>query len=167
MKNKFFKDWVVPVALAVIIALLIREFVFFNIMVPSGSMIPTININDRILVTRVYNANNLKRGEVVVFNSKELKEKLIKRLIGLPGDVVDVREDGVYVNDKKLDESYVVNAGGKTGKYTVPSGKYFFLGDNRPISKDSRWWDDPYISKSDILGVARFVYFPFKDIRKL
>jgi signal peptidase I len=165
MKKKIFKDWILPAAVAVILALLIRQFVFFNILVPTGSMIPTININDRLLVTKIYNTNKLKRGEIVVFKSKELNETLIKRLIGLPGDVVEVKDDGVYVNNAKLNEPYVVNSGGKTGKYTVPEGKYFFLGDNRPISRDSRWWNDPYISASDIMGVARLVYYPLKDVK--
>lgn len=174
------KDWMVPIAVAFILTALVNKFVFFNIVVPTGSMIPTIELNDRILVTRIYNYNNLKTGEAVVFYSKELKSTLIKRLIGLPGDSITIKQNGdVYVNNKKLSEPYVVHPGGiptgigvgkdETGElnYKVPQGEYFFLGDNRVNSLDSRYWANHYISKEDIKGVARFTIFPFNRIGKL
>lgn len=99
--KKIFSSWIFPIIIAVILALLIKNFLFFNIKVPSESMFPTIKPGDRIFVTRVHNKGNLKRGDIVVFHSNELKEDLIKRLIGLPGDTVEVRNDGsVYVNSK-------------------------------------------------------------------
>lgn len=165
IKNKFIKDWVIPIGFALIIALFIKQYIFFNIIVPTGSMLPTIKLNDRILVTRIHNLNNLHRGEIIVFKSDELNETLVKRLVGLPGDKVSVKEDGVYVNNVKLDEPYVESPGGLTGEYEVPEGKYFFLGDNRPVSNDSRYWDNTYIPASAIIGVARFVYYPFSDIK--
>jgi signal peptidase I len=154
-------DWVYPIVIAIVLALGINKFIFFNITVPSESMYPTIKINDRIIVTRIYNYDKLKRGNVIVFHSDELHEELVKRLIGLPGDTVDVKEDGVYVNGTKLDESYVVNHGGKTGSYKVPAGEYFFLGDNRSNSFDSRLWKDSYIPKSQLKGKAVYTIFPF------
>ncbi|MDP4178614.1 MAG: signal peptidase I [Bacillota bacterium] len=172
----FIKDWVIPVLIAVLLTILIRKFLFFNIQVPTGSMIPTIEINDRLLVTKVYNTNHLKRGQVVVFTSKELNNTLIKRLIGLPGDTVTIKHNGdVYVNDKKIDQSYVVHPGGipmdstseEDISYQVPQGQFFFLGDNRANSDDSRYWQNHFIDKKDIMGVARITIFPFSRIGKL
>ncbi|NRW21330.1 signal peptidase I [Clostridium beijerinckii] len=90
-KSNFIKDWIIPIFCALVIAFLLRQFVFFNVYVPTGSMIPTINLNDKILVTRIHNFDNLKRGNVIVFYSDELKETLVKRLIGLPGDKIDIK----------------------------------------------------------------------------
>lgn len=165
--KQFIKDWVIPISAAIIIALLIRQFLFFTIDVPSCSMDPTIKIGDHIEVTKIYNYKNIKRGDVIVFNSKELKERLIKRVIGLPNETVEVKPDGtVLVNNQKINEPYVKNNGGKSGTYKVPKGKYFFMGDNRSNSYDSRYWNEPYIGTSDIIGKARFIYFPFSRIGK-
>lgn len=166
--KKIFKDWIVPIIAAIIIAFMINKFVFFNVIVPTGSMIPTINLKDKILVTRVHNKNNLKNGDVVVFHSDELEEDLIKRLIGKPNDEVEVREDGsLYVNQIKIDESYVVYPGGKTGKFKVPENSYFFMGDNRANSLDARYWQQPFISEKDIMGKARIIISPFSRFGKL
>lgn len=163
--KKITKDFILPIILAAILALLINTFLFFKAVVPSGSMLPTIQINEQLFVTKVYNFNNIKRQDIIVFYSKELKERLVKRVIGLPGDKVEVKQDGsVYVNDNLLSEPYIKEKGGNSGIYEVPKGKYFFLGDNRPISFDSRYWKDPYISKEDILGKARLVIYPFNKI---
>lgn len=172
--KKIFQDWVLPIIAAIIIAFIINKLIFFNVTVPTGSMLPTINLDDKILVTRVHNKNNLKHGDIVVFHSDELGdadsgEDLIKRLIGLPNDEVEIREDGsLYINGKEIEESYVVNPGGKAGiKFKVPEDSYFFLGDNRANSKDARYWEEPFISKSNIMGKARIVISPFSRFGKL
>jgi len=166
--KKIFKDWIVPIIAAIIIAFMINKFVFFNVTVPTGSMLPTINLKDKILVTRVHNKNNLENGDVVVFHSDELDEDLIKRLIGKPNDEVEIREDGsLYVNQIKIDESYVAYPGGKTGKFKVPEDRYFFMGDNRANSSDARYWQQPFISEKDIMGKARIIISPFSRFGKL
>jgi signal peptidase I len=167
--KKIFKDWILPIIAAIIIAFIINKVIFFNVSVPTGSMLPTINLNDKILVTRVHNRNNLKNGDIIVFHSSELGEDLIKRLIGLPNDEVDIKEDGsVYVNNVKVNESYVVNPGGKAGlKFKVPKDSYFFMGDNRINSLDARYWKNPYISGKDIMGKARIIISPFSRFGKL
>jgi signal peptidase I len=166
--KRIFKDWIIPIIAAIIIAFLINKFVFFNVTVPTGSMLPTINLKDKILVTRYHNKKKLKNGDVIVFHSEELNEDLIKRLIGLPNDEVEIKEDGsVYVNQKKVDESYVVYPGGKIGKFKVPEDSYFFMGDNRANSSDARYWDQPYIGKKDIMGKARIIISPFSRFGKL
>lgn len=163
----FIKEWVIPIAIAFIIALAINKFLFFKIIVPTESMYPTIKPHDRIVVTRVYNPQNLKRGQIVVFYSEELGERLVKRLIGLPGDKIDIKEGTVYVNGEKLNEPYVVNRDNMSGTYKVPQGEYFFLGDNRPNSEDSRYWQYPYIKSDQIEGKAVFILYPFNRVRML
>ncbi|MDO5038973.1 signal peptidase I [Clostridium sp.] len=163
-KLNFFKDWIIPIIIAVVLAILINRFLIFRVYIPSSSMAPTLNVNDRLLVTKVYKPENLKRGDIVVFNSKELDEIVIKRLIGLPGD--EIRFDGtsVYVNGKKLDEPYVKNPMEFYGTFKVPEGKYFFLGDNRANSNDARFWKNPYINGDQILGKAQVKIYPFNEI---
>lgn len=163
MKYKnFFKEWIVPVLSAIIVAVVINKFIFFQVSVPTKSMYPTIIPGDRIIVTRIYNKEKLQKGDIVVFYSKELNETLIKRLIGTPGDTIKVDENrDVYVNGQKVDQPYVVYNGGKAGEYKVPEGHYFFLGDNRANSLDARYWENTFISQEDIKGKARFVLFPF------
>lgn len=166
-KNNFFKEWVIPILSALVIVFLLRQFVFFNVYVPSGSMIPTININDKVLVTRIHNFNNLKRGDVIVFYSDELGETLVKRLIGLPGDKIEIKNGAVFVNGEKVEENYVKNKDNYNGNFEVPQGKYFFLGDNRPVSLDARFWKEHYIDSSKIEGKAQFIFYPFKDFGML
>ncbi|MDQ0460357.1 signal peptidase I [Clostridium sardiniense] len=148
----------------IVIAVLINKFIIFTAYIPSESMVPTLNVGDRLLVTRVYNPSNLKRGDVVIFKSNELNEILVKRLIGLPGDEIEFKGTSVYVNGEMLDEPYIKNPMEFEGTYKVPDNEYFFLGDNRNNSYDSRFWKDPYIGGSDIIGKAQFIIWPLKDI---
>lgn len=161
--DSFVKDWVIPIVLAVALAFFINTFAFFQVSVPTSSMYPTIKPGDRIIVTRVYNPSNLERGDIVVFESDELQETLIKRLIGLPGDEIQIDDSGtVIVNGELLDEPYIVNPQNKPGHFQVPEDKYLFFGDNRANSRDSRYWEEPFIDANKIKGEARFILFPFK-----
>ena len=162
-KSNFFKDWVVPLVLAFGIALLIKQFVLFKVYIPSGSMIPTLNIGDHLFVTRVYNLENIERGDILVFDSKELNDVLIKRLIGLPGDKISIVNGKISVNGEELKEDYVVNKDNYYGEFNVPEGKYFFCGDNRGPSYDSRKWTNPYIDGKDIQAKAQIKVYPFSD----
>ena len=156
IKN-FIYEWGVPVISAVIIAILINKFLLFKVLIPSESMVPTLNVNDRLFVTRVYNLEKLKRGDILVFYSEELQEDLIKRLIGLPGDKIQIINGVVSVNGEVLEEDYI----------GALEGKYFFLGDNRLYSKDSRYWINPYIDGEDIAGKAQIKVYPFDEIGKI
>ncbi|GAB6168397.1 signal peptidase I [Clostridium carnis] len=166
-KNGFFYEWGIPIIVAVILATLINKFVVFKVFIPSESMVPTLNVKDRLFVTRVYKPKKLERGDIVVFYSDELQDSLIKRLIGLPGDKVKIVDGVVYVNGERLDEPYIGAADRFNGEYDVPEGKYFFLGDNRLWSKDSRYWINPYIDGKDIKGKAQIKVYPFSEIGKL
>lgn len=162
-KGNFFTEWVIPIAIAMALALLIKQFLIFKVYIPSGSMIPTLNEGDQLFVTRVYNLDNLKRGDILVFDSDELDDVLIKRLIGLPGDKIKIVSGTVYVNGEELEEDYVKNSDHVSGEFEVPEGKYFFLGDNRAISYDARRWENPYIDGSDIRAKAQVRVYPFSD----
>jgi len=161
-------EWVAPIVAAIVISLCLNKFVFFIMRIPSESMDPTLKIGDLGIVTRVYNTNNLKRGDVVIFKSVELNETLVKRLIGLPGDKIKITDTGdVYINGLNFEQDFVKHNGGATGDYEVPEGCYFFLGDNRYNSLDSRYWSIKYIEAKYIEGKGQFVIFPFNRISKL
>lgn len=166
VKN-IFTEWIMPIIIAVVIAMLINKFLIFKVLIPSKSMVPTLNVNDRLFVSRVYNPENLKRGDIVVFESEELNETLIKRLIGLPGDKIKIEYGLVYVNGEQLIEDYIGENDDFNGEYEVPEGKYFFLGDNRLWSKDSRYWENPYIDADHIIGKAQIKVYPFNEIGKI
>lgn len=161
---RFLKDWIVPLLIAVVLAGAINYLVIFKIRVPTESMVPTIMPKDQIFVTRIHSWTKLNRGDIIVFNSDELKEVLVKRLIGLPGDSVDVKDGYVYINGNKFNDSYVKNRDGYTGSFKVPSGDYFFMGDNRPVSLDARFWKNHYIPRSKIMGKALLRVYPFNKI---
>lgn len=162
-KKSLFSDWVIPIGIAIVLAVLINKFVLYKVYIPSESMVPTLNIGDRLFVTRVYNPENLERGDIVVFDSQELKEKLIKRLIGLPGDNIKIENGKVFVNGTELKEDYIGTQDNFSGEFNVPEGKYFFLGDNRYHSSDSRRWNNPYIDAKDIEAKAQVRVYPFSD----
>lgn len=161
--KKIFIDWIMPVFIAVILALLIQKYLLYKVFIPSESMKATLNVGDHLFVTRVYNPEKLKRGDIVVFNSEELNQILIKRLIGLPGDKVEIIEGVVYINDEKLDEPYVENRDSKSAIFEVPEGKLLFLGDNRNNSYDAREWINPYIDYEDVMAKAQIRVYPFSD----
>ncbi|MEG0771904.1 signal peptidase I [Clostridium sp.] len=160
--NKFIKEWAIPILCAIILAFLINKFMFFNVSVPTESMYPTIKPGDKIFVLRNYKPSSLKRGDILVFHSEEANEDLIKRLVGLPNEKVEVKSDGsVLINGEKLDEPYVKYKSDKVGTFLVPEGHYLFLGDNRSNSVDSRYWENPYIPYDEIMGKAKFIIKPF------
>ncbi len=162
--RKFLKEWVIPFAIEITVIFLLIQFVFFLVRVPTGSMLPTIEEGGWLFATRMHNPEkSVQRGDIVVFHSEETESVLIKRCIGLPGEHVDVSEDGIVaVNGTVLDEPYVVYASGWTNGATfdVPEGCYLFFGDNRAGSEDARHWMNPYIPASEIKGKAHFTLWP-------
>ncbi|MDZ4991969.1 signal peptidase I [Clostridium perfringens] len=160
--SKNLKEYALIICAAIVLTLLINKFLFFKIVVPTSSMAPTIEPGDQLFATRIHNLSNIKRGDMIVFYSNEFDEKMIKRLIGLPGDKVEIKEDGtVYVNNERLDEPYIKYPGGKVNmNFEVPEEKYLLLGDNRNGSEDARYWNDKYIDGDDILGKAQITVWP-------
>jgi signal peptidase I len=154
------------VATAAVLALGIRTFVAEARYIPSESMVPTLEINDRLIIEKVsYHFQEPKRGDVVVFSpTKTLEEQnyheaFIKRVIGLPGDTVEVRNGRVYVNNEPLTEPYIAEKPDyQYGPQTVPQGQYLVLGDNRNKSYDSHAWG--FVPKDNIIGRAVLRFWP-------
>lgn len=167
-KKSILNEWIIDIAVVLCIALLVWNFVGYGVWITSGSMIPTLEVKDRLIVTRVHNPKNLKEGDIVLFKNDEFKgDILIKRLIGLPGDTIEIKNGVVYRNGQELKEDYVKNNEIYNGSFKVPDNKYFFLGDNRANSDDSRYWKDPYVDESYIEGKAQVKYYPIKDFEIL
>jgi signal peptidase I len=166
-KDSFFREWIIPILSAIGIAILINKFLVYNVYIPSESMVPTLNIGDKLMVTRVYDTSKIKRGDIIVFYSEELNEILIKRAIGLPGDKIKIHDGIVNINGEDIKEDYIKNNEKYDGKFEVPNNKFFFLGDNRSRSNDARRWINPYIDASSIQGKARIKFYPFKDFGSL
>ena len=114
-------------------------------------MHPTLQKGDQFLA-RDASAEDVKRGDVCIFTKDA--ELYVKRLIGLPGDIIKINKGTVYVNGCIIEEPYIGNHDGFSGQFIVPEGHYFFLGDNRANSNDSRYWKDPYVAAGDIRGIV-------------
>lgn len=161
----FIREWILPIVVAFVLAWLINTFVVFRIEVPTGSMIPTINIDDKIFVRRTYFKDRFQRGDILVFNSvEENNTLLIKRLVGLPGETVELRNGILYIDGVLVEEPYVVHNLDFSGRYVVPEGHLLFFGDNRATSRDARFWDDPFVSVEEVIGVGGLRIFPFDNM---
>lgn len=154
------------ILLAVAAILWLKEF-FFAITVPSGSMLPAIRPGDRILIRRLTRPTGLRRGDIVVFRSTHDQKGdgrllMIKRLIGLPGEAVELKGHKVLINGQQIREPYVRLARETEKSFRVPKHCYLFLGDNRTASHDARYWQDPYVRGREISGKAIFRIGPLK-----
>lgn len=164
-------DWVKVIITAVVVAIFLDSCIIVNAVIPSASMEDTIMTNDRIIGNRLaYLTKDPSRGDIVIFRYPDNeKELFIKRVIGTPGDTVEIKNGKVYINNSSepLDEPYLnVVPIGDFGPFNVPEDSYFMLGDNRNRSADSRFWNQPYVSKKKILGKAAFRYLPrFKKLQ--
>lgn len=168
-------DYVKIFAVAFIIAYVLTHVIIINCKVPTGSMLDTIQLNDRIIGSRLSYINSTpERGDIVVFPFPDNENVIyIKRVIGLPGETIEVKDGRVYINgsDTPLEEPYLKEeylVGSKDfGPYTVPEGSYFMLGDHRNNSADSRVWNNTCVQKDKIIGKALFIYYPFNHITLL
>jgi len=158
------------VATAAVLAFGIRTFVAEARYIPSSSMEPTLEINDRLIIEKVsYHFKDPQRGDVVVFNPTEaLKQQnftdaFIKRVIGLPGDTVEVKGGRVYVNGEILREKYIEeDPEYDYGPVTVPENQYLVLGDNRNNSYDSHYWG--FVPKENLIGKAMVRFWPINRL---
>lgn len=167
-KKSIIREWIVDIVAIAFVTLLVWRFVGYGVWITSGSMIPTLEVKDRLIVTRVHNPESLEEGDIVLFKNDEFKDEiLIKRLIGLPGDKIEIKDGIVFRNGEELKEDYVKNNEKYNRTFQVPKEKYFFLGDNRANSNDSRYWENPYVDESYIKGKAKIKYFPIKDFEIL
>ena len=154
-------------ALSIFLALGIRTFVAEARYIPTGSMEPTLAINDRLFIEKVsYRFSLPDRGDIVVFwppdslvQEGERREAFIKRVIGLPGDVVEITGGTVFINDEPLQEDYIKALPNYVwGPSLVPDGSYLVLGDNRNNSSDSHVWG--FVPQENIIGKAVVRFWP-------
>ncbi|PJN87124.1 signal peptidase I [Bacillus sp. mrc49] len=179
-KNELW-EWTKAVIIAVIAATLIRYFLLAPIVVDGNSMMPTLKDTDRMIINKIsYSIGEPKRFDIIVFHAPEGKD-YIKRVIGLPGEKVEYKNDTLYVNGKAYAEPYLdenkkklIDGGALTepftlseviGRETVPKGHLFVLGDNRRLSKDSRYDSVGVVPYDKVLGKTKLVYWPIKDFR--
>lgn len=161
-------SWIKIIITAAVIAFLLNNFIIANSRVPSGSMEKTIMTGDRVIGSRLsYYFEEPERGDIVIFHFPDDptgKTYYVKRVIGLPGDIIDIRDGKVYVNnsDTPLDEPYLPEPmePEPAAHYEVPDDSYFMLGDNRNYSADARRWKNKYVKKKKIIAKVLFRYFP-------
>ena len=165
-------QWVLVILGAVILAFLIDTFVIVNAQIPSGSMENTIMTGDRVFGNRLaYKFSDPKRFDIIIFKYPDDESQLfIKRIIGLPGETVEIHDGNIYINgsDTPLEDVDIKEPmEGSFGPYTVPEGCYFVMGDNRNNSRDSRYWENTFVSEDEILGKAVLRYWPLNEIKLL
>jgi signal peptidase I len=161
------RDNIQIIVIALAIAFILRVFVAEPRYIPSGSMIPSLLINDRIIVDKVsYQFNPPQRGEIIVFYPPEspaiedTSQPFIKRIIGLPGDRIRIDNGKVFVNERPLTEEYIAAPPNyKIQALTVPPNAYWVMGDNRNFSNDSHVWG--FLPKQNIIGRACLRFWPF------
>jgi signal peptidase I len=165
-------ELVATVLVAVLLALVVRTFAFQTFFVPSSSMVPTLQVNDRILVQKAFfNWHDLHEGDIVVFSEPPLDHcggaegsDLVKRVIALPGQTIYSSGNSIYINGKLLSEPYLPAddplgppIASRQHPFRVPSGEFYMLGDNRAISCDSRYWGP--IKGSSIIGKVVLIWW--------
>lgn len=186
-----FRDTIEAVAIALLLALFIRTFIVQAFKIPSGSMLETLQIGDHLLVSKfsydvrlpanifletaggkvLLQTGNPERGDIVVFKYPEDERKdFIKRVIGLPGETLEIRDTVVYIDGKPLDEPYTIHNYGSSarpgtfnfGPVVIPEGEYFMMGDNRGGSHDSRWWGT--VKREKIVGKSLIIYWSWGSL---
>ena len=185
--NRTLREWVEAIILALVVAGIVRTYMFAPFQIPSGSMIPTIQIGDHIFAS-MYSYGSpipftdikvfekpIQRGEIVIFPyPKDPDIDYIKRAIGMPGEVLEIRKDQVYINGEPLEEPYayydpdqrrLLDLQAQGGSYPIsnfgpvqiPKGKLFVMGDNRYNSADSRYWG--FVDEKSVMGKGQVIYW--------
>lgn len=163
-KNQWI-EWLKALAIAVILAFLLRSFVFATSIVEGESMEPTLENGETILFNKfVYLTGEPQRGDIVIID-RPIKN-YVKRIIALPGETIKVRNHQLYINGEKYKQKFISeearNHTGNFGPVKVPENRYFVMGDNREISMDSRNGLG-YIKEENIIGKTEFIVFPFDE----
>ncbi|MCF7887040.1 MAG: signal peptidase I [Candidatus Omnitrophica bacterium] len=189
-KKSVIREWVESIVVAAVLVIVLKTFFFQMYKIPTTSMVPTLMPGDKIFVSklsygpklpfvsfRLPGFSKLQRGDIVVFVPPQevdqpwyRRKPYIKRVIGLPGETVQIKKGNIYIDDKEVSLPEIVvffyYNQGKNGqldkKIVVPKGKYFCLGDNSISSKDSRYWG--FVDKEQIIGEAIFIWWPPKRI---
>lgn len=162
------------IIIGIILSLLVRTYIAEARWIPSESMLPTLKVGDRLIVDKISyeikGINGIKTGDIIVFNpppsANIKKEALIKRVIGLPGETISIKNGTVYINGMPFNEPYIMEKPRQDFQpYLVPENTVFVMGDNRNDSFDSRFWGPLPIQ--NIIGKADFRYYPLHEIGTL
>lgn len=150
---------VIPYIVIVVVVVLIRTFIITPVRVDGDSMKNTLKNGDILLL---YKLSSINRFDIIVLDEEKDNEKIIKRVIGMPGETVAIKNGKIYINDKVIDDEYAYGQTSDYNKVTLKDDEYFILGDNRLISKDSRYFGP--IKDNEIKGKIVFRLFPFTKI---
>ncbi|MGI6071508.1 MAG: signal peptidase I [Lachnospiraceae bacterium] len=158
-------EWLKTIGIALVAALIINYLIIINSVVPSGSMEETIMAGSRMFGFRLsYIFSNPERGDIIIFRYPDDKRQIyVKRVIGLPGETLEIIQGVTYIDGEPLEEPYLKEEvkPEDLGPYEIPEDSYFVMGDNRNYSRDSRRWNNTYVSKKAIQGKALLCYWPF------
>ncbi|BCU51891.1 signal peptidase I [Staphylococcus auricularis] len=180
--KKEITEWIVAIGVALIILVVVINFVGKSYTIKGDSMDPTLKDGEHVIVNMIgYNLGGLEKGNVIVFHADESSD-YVKRVIGMPGDKVEYKKDQLYVNDKKVDEPYldynkkrkqveyitandldVSSLPNSNGEEKIPKGKLLVLGDNREVSKDSRSFG--LINEDQVVGKVSFRFWPINNFK--
>jgi len=190
---KQFRDSIEAIVVALLLAFVIRAFVVQAFKIPSGSMLDTLQIGDHLLVTKfaydvrlpsniwldttdgkvLFKTGDPERGDICVFKFPDDESKdFIKRVIGLPGETIEIKNKVVYIDGQPIDEPYLLHRDPSYrpmrddfGPFKIPEGEYFMLGDNREGSHDSRFWETrKTVKRSKIVGKALVIYWSWASL---
>ena len=169
------REYIEAFLIAIVLALIIRTFIVEAFKIPSGSMEQTLLVGDHLLVNKfIYRFTDPKRGDVIVFKYPDNPSRnFIKRIVGIGGDTIEVRDKAVYVNGQQQDDSFTqhlfsdvlpahMSPRDNFGPVTVPQNAYFMMGDNRDSSLDSRFWKNTFVTRQAIVGKAMIIYWSWK-----
>ena len=168
--KKFLKEWVLPLGAEVFVIVFLLKVVFMLVLVPSGSMLPTIQKNSVLFCTYIHDVSKVERGQILVFESDELGKILIKRLIGLPGEKIKITDGKVWINGEEYQSKYTYSAMATGGiaeqEQTLSEDEYFVLCDSRSNTDDSRNSAFGMVKKSQIIGKVSFRLKPFSRVTR-
>lgn len=174
---KELKSWLKAIVFAIVIAFIVRSFIFSSYTVEGQSMEPTLFEDEKMIVNKLDFINSFDRGDIVIIKGLQEGIFYVKRLIGLPGDTIEMKADMLYVNGQEVNEEYVFERKelahtkgnlftGNFGPITVSDNQYFVMGDNRLRSTDSRNGLG-LIDEDRIVGTSEFIFYPIDEFRVL
>jgi len=159
--KKILKD-LVPYVIIIIVVVLVRTFIVTPVRVNGSSMYPTLKGKEIMLLNKLA---KIDRFDIAVLKIDEENDNLIKRVIALPGESIEIKDSKIYINDEEIEDKYGAGNTYSIDKITLKDDEYYVLGDNRIISMDSRVFGP--IKKDDIKGTTNFIMYPFKSIGKV